>query len=222
MIKTLDEKINKLLVPAHEIRREFKILNSRFIATLAPAASVEVARAFITRIQKDFPDASHHVPAFIIGHGASQVTHCSDAGEPSGSAGRPALAVLQGSELGDVVVVVTRFYGGTNLGIGGLVRAYGDAVRSVISEVSRAHKITAHTVRLVYAYPFVERIRLIVQVHKGQILNEEFGSDVSMTAQFPVESLAAFENNVAELTRGVVEVKVSTTGEVILPVIDPD
>jgi len=222
IIETLDEKIDKLLVPAHEIRREIKVLNSRFIATLALAASVEAARAFITRIQKEFPDASHHVPAFIIGHGASQVSHCSDAGEPSGSAGRPTLAVLQGSGLGDVVVVVTRYYGGTNLGIGGLVRAYGDAVRSVIREVSQAQKIMAHTVRLTYAYPFVERIRLLVQVQKGQILDEEFGSDVSMTAQFPVENLVAFEKDVAELTSGVVQVKISATGEVILPVIKPD
>ena len=85
------EKINKNLVPAHEIRSEIKVNKSRFISTLAHAPSVEAARGLITRVQKDFPDASHHIPAFIIGHGASQVAHCSDAGEPSGSAGRPAL-----------------------------------------------------------------------------------------------------------------------------------
>jgi uncharacterized YigZ family protein len=215
--KTWMKKIDKLLVPADEIRREIKVLNSRFIATLAPAVSVESARDFINRIQKEFPDASHHVPAFIIGHGASQVSHCSDAGEPSGSAGRPSLAVLQGSGLGDVVVVVSRFYGGTNLGIGGLVRAYGDAVRSVISEVSKSQKIMAHTVRLTYAYPFVERIRLLVQEYKGQIQNEEFGSDVSMTAQFPIEKKILFEKDVAELTSGVVQVMVTATGEVVLP-----
>ncbi len=218
----MDEKIKKLLVPAIEIRREFKDLNSRFIATLAPADSVEAARTFITRVQKEFADASHHVPAFIIGHGASQVSHCSDAGEPSGSAGRPALAVLQGSGFGDVVVVVTRYYGGTNLGIGGLVRAYGDAVRSVISEVPQAYKLLAHTVRVSYTYPFVERMRLLVKAQKGQILNEEFGSDVNMTAQFPAENLVAFENGVAELTNGLGVVKVSATGEITLPVIDPD
>lgn len=215
-------KTDKQLVPANEIRREIKVLNSRFIATLAQAASVEAARAFINRIQKEFPDASHHVPAFIIGHGASQVSHCSDAGEPSGSAGRPTLAVLQGSGLGDVIVVVTRYYGGTNLGVGGLVRAYGDAVRSVSNEVSKSQKIMAHTVRLTYAYPFVERIRLFVQVHQGQIQNEEFGSEVSMTAQFPTENMVPFKKDVAELTSGVVKVIVTSTGEVILPVDESD
>jgi len=134
----------------------------------------------------------------------------------------PMLAVLQGCGLGDVVIVVSRYYGGTNLGIGGLVRAYGDAVRSVVSEVSQAYKLLAHTVKLIYAYPFVERIRLLVQVHEGQILDEEFGADVNMTAQFPVENLDAFENDVAELTSGMVHVDVSETGEIHLPIIDPD
>lgn len=216
------KKNNRLLVPAEEIRRELKVLNSRFIATLAHASSVEVARSFINRIHIEYPDASHHVPAFIIGHGASQVYHCSDSGEPSGSAGRPALAVLQGSGLADAVVVVTRYYGGTNLGIGGLVRAYGDAVRIVVSEVSRATKLMAHTVKIAYPYSFVERMRLIVQGHDGQIISEEFGSEVSIRACFPVENLEAFENDVADLTSGSTLVNILATGEILMPVIGLD
>lgn len=216
------EESKSLFVPAEEIRRELRVLNSRFIATLASAFSVEVARALINRVQSEFPDASHHVPAFIIGHGSSQMAHCSDAGEPSGSAGRPALAVLQGSGLGDVVVVVTRYYGGTNLGVGGLVRAYGDAVRSVVNEVPRAIKILAHTVRLDYPYSYIDRMRLLVQAHHGQIINEEFGSTVSITARFPVDNMAAFENDVAELTNGLTQVNILGTGETLLPVIKKD
>ena len=216
------EILNKLLVPAQEIRREIKIKNSRFIATIAYAASVEVARELITRVPKEYPDASHHIPAFIIGHGASQISHCSDAGEPSGSAGRPALAVLQGSGLGDVVVVVTRYYGGTNLGVGGLVRAYGDAVRTVTTDVSRAYKLMAHTIRLKYSYPYIERIHLITRKHDGRILAEDFGSEVSMVAQFPIENLPAYEHDVAELTRGVAKVEVTATSEILLPMIKPD
>jgi uncharacterized YigZ family protein len=211
------KNMNKSLVPAQEIRRETNVMNSRFIATLAPVSSVEAARVFIDRVQKEFPDASHHVPAFVIGHGASQIAHCNDAGEPSGSAGRPALAVLQGSGLGDVVVVVTRYFGGSKLGIGGLVRAYGDAVRSVIRDVPRACKIMAHTVRLIYAYPFVERVRLLVPVHDGEMIAEDFGSDVRMTARFPVEKLSAFEHDLAELSSGVAQVEVTDTGEILLP-----
>ena len=128
------------LVPAEEIRREQIVVNSRFIASLAPVFSVDDAKAFITRIKTEFADASHNVPVYLIGHGDSEIAHCTDAGEPSGTAGRPALAVLRGSGLGDVAVVVTRYFGGTKLGTGGLVRAYSEAVRSVVEAVPRAER----------------------------------------------------------------------------------
>ena len=110
------------LLPAEEVRRELTVSNSRFIATLAPVSSVNEAKAFVARIRKEFADASHNVPAYIIGGGNSITEYCSDDGEPSGTAGRPALAVLRGSGLGDVAVVVTRYFGGTLLGKGGLVQ----------------------------------------------------------------------------------------------------
>ena len=94
-------------IPAQENRAEMLVVNSRFIATLAPAFSVEEARTFIARLRAEFADATHNVPAYIVGHGASVITHAHDDGEPAGTAGRPAMAVLQGSGLGDAVVVVT-------------------------------------------------------------------------------------------------------------------
>jgi putative IMPACT (imprinted ancient) family translation regulator len=87
------------LIPAQETRIEIKVLNSRFIATAAPVFSVDEAKGFIARVKSEFADASHNVPAYLIGHGATIVAHCHDDGEPSGTAGRPALAVLQGSGL---------------------------------------------------------------------------------------------------------------------------
>ena len=111
-------------VPAQEMRHEILVVNSRFIATLAPAFSVEQAKAFVRRIRAEYADASHNVPAYVVGFGSSVTAHCNDDGEPPGTAGRPALAVLQGSGLGDAAVVVTRYFGRTRLGTGGLVRAY--------------------------------------------------------------------------------------------------
>src|SRR5574340_1436809 len=119
------------IIPAGERTTEITVVNSRFIADLSPVFSIDEARSFIARIKAKHPAASHHVPAFIIGHGASTTEHCSDDGEPAGTAGRPALAVLKGSGLGDVVVVVTRYFGGTKLGTGGLVRAWRGRLRSV-------------------------------------------------------------------------------------------
>jgi putative IMPACT (imprinted ancient) family translation regulator len=102
-------------IPLGEIRREHVVVNSRFIATLAPVFSIDEARAFIGRIRKEFVDASHNVPAYIVGGGNTVSEYFSDDGEPSGTAGKPALAVLRGSSLGDVAVVITRYFGGTLL-----------------------------------------------------------------------------------------------------------
>jgi putative IMPACT (imprinted ancient) family translation regulator len=99
---------NSYSVPLNEIRRDHLVVNSRFIATLASAFSPEEARTFIARIKKEFADASHNVPAYIIGGGNTVTEFCSDDGEPGGTSGKPALAVLRGSGLGDVVVVITR------------------------------------------------------------------------------------------------------------------
>src|SRR5688572_6075263 len=88
------------LVPIEQIRREHQAMNSQFVATLAPAFSIEEARAFISKIKKEFSDATHNVPVYVIGGGNTVTEYFSDDGEPSGTAGKPALAVLRGSGLG--------------------------------------------------------------------------------------------------------------------------
>ncbi|MEA3309273.1 MAG: YigZ family protein [Chloroflexota bacterium] len=201
------------LVPAQEKRNEIMAGNSRFIATLAPAFSVTEARAFIGRIKEEFADATHNVPAFVIGHGAAVTAHCNDDGEPSGTAGRPALAVLQGSGWGDLVVVVTRYFGGAKLGTGGLVRAYGAAVREVLAITPVAQKVTTHTVLLATDYHYFEQVRLLVPAHHGQILDEEFAGDVLVTARFPVAQFPAFQNSLRNLSGGQLEALIITTEE---------
>ena len=104
---------------------------SRFIATLAPVKSEEEAQAFIEQIKKQYWDARHNCTAFTIGS-RHQLTRCSDDGEPAGTAGRPMLDVLLGEDIHDTCVVVTRYFGGTLLGTGGLVRAYSGAVREAL------------------------------------------------------------------------------------------
>jgi uncharacterized YigZ family protein len=205
-------------IPAAEARTEIIVINSRFISSAAPAFTVEAARDFITRVKAEFPDASHHVPAFLIGSGASVTAHCTDAGEPSGTAGRPALAVLQGSGLGDVVVVVTRYFGGTKLGTGGLVRAYTDAVKEVLKVLPRAEKIPTHTLMVVSPYPFYEQIRLLVHAHQGQILDTTFEVDVTLVLRFAVERFQPFKADLTELTRGAVDaVIIETNQDTIMP-----
>lgn len=204
-------------VPAEEVRREMMVSNSRFIATLRPVFSVDEAKAFVARVREEYADASHNVPVYLVGYGSSVTAHCSDAGEPSGTAGQPALAVLRGSGLGDVAVVVTRYFGGTKLGTGGLVRAYSEAVRMVIEAVPRAEKVLTHTVMLALPYRLLERARLLVASNRGQVLDEDFGIDVTLTARFPVEQLDTFQEALSELSNGAVQGEIVETTEILMP-----
>jgi uncharacterized YigZ family protein len=206
------------LIPAQEARCEIEVVNSLFIASLAPVFSVEQAKAFIARVRAEFPDASHHVPAYLIGHGNSVIAHCSDDGEPSGTAGRPALAVLQGSGLGDVIVVVTRYFGGTKLGTGGLVRAYSDAIRQVLAQVVLAQKTLTHVVMVGLPYRLLEQVRRLVAATQGYILDEGFGVEVTLTARFAVDHLQAFQEVLQELTSGTLQAEIIETEEILLPI----
>lgn len=205
-------------VPAEEIRREFTVSNSRFIATLAPVYNDDDAREFINRIRAEFPDATHNVPTYIIGGGNSVSEFCSDDGEPSGTAGRPALAVLSGSGLGDVALVVTRYFGGTKLGKGGLVKAYTESAQMVVNAVQRAHRLEIHVAMLVVPYSLLERVRLLVKQHDGTILNEDFTAEVTMTFQFPVVKTETFQGTIQELSGGKLKAEIIDTTETLIPV----
>jgi uncharacterized YigZ family protein len=209
----------RYLIPAAETRVEIKVSNSRFIATAAPVFSVEEAKAFISRIRAEFSDASHNVPAYIVGHGSSVISHTGDDGEPSGTAGRPMLAVLQGSGLGDIAVVVTRYFGGTKLGTGGLVRAYSDAVREVLATLPRAEKVATYTVMMESPYHLLERVRQLIAAHNGRILDESFAAAITISAQFLVEHFPVFSAALRELSQGQIEATITETNkETIMPV----
>lgn len=211
--------MNRYPVPAKETRTEMIVINSRFIASAGPAFSVEQASDFIARIKTEFPNASHHVPVYLIGYGPNTIAHCSDAGEPAGTAGRPALAVLQRSGIGDIVVVITRYFGGTKLGTGGLVRAYSDAVRAVLAVLPCAERVPTHTVMMAFPYPFFERLKLMIAEHHGVILDQDFGMDVTISARFPVDHFLAFQKDLRELSRGSIQAEIIETNlNTILPI----
>lgn len=204
-------------IPAAQTRAELLVVNSRFIATVAPVFSVDEAKAFIQRIKQEFADATHNVPAYLIGYGATVTAHCQDDGEPAGTAGRPILAVLQGSGLGDIAVVVTRYFGGTKLGTGGLVRAYTDATKEVLAILPHAEKIPTHTVMMVLPYNLLERVRLLVAAHNGRILDETFAADITLTTQFTVEQFPAFQTALHEMTHGTLTAEIVETAVLIMP-----
>jgi len=205
-------------IPLNEIRREHVVVNSRFVATLASAFSTDEARAFIAQIKKEFADASHNVPAYIIGGGNTVTEYCSDDGEPSGTAGKPALAVLRGSGFGDVVVVITRYFGGTLLGTGGLVKAYTESTQMVVNAVGRGRRVPVHVVMLAIPYNMLERVRLLVTRQRGEILGEDFAGDITMTLQFPMDSFGTFQNELSEMSAGKLKAEVIESRETIVKI----
>lgn len=123
---------------ARAVQAEIEAKRSRFLCDLVPVASEDEARAVVERARKEHWDARHHCSAFVLGP-AADIRRSNDDGEPSGTAGTPMLDVLTGADLTDVVAVVTRWFGGTLLGTGGLVRAYSDAVRAALDEAHLVH-----------------------------------------------------------------------------------
>ena len=214
----MEEPSKQRLIPLEPVQTEILVVNSRFITNLEYAGSVEEARAHLARVRGHHPTATHNVPAFIIGHGNSIITHCSDDGEPSGTAGRPALAVLQGSGLGNVSVVVTRYFGGTLLGTGGLVRAYGDAVREVLKVVKFAALLPTTTLMFVIPYRLYDQILRLIEAHNGQVLDTAFLEEITVTVRFKDEEVEAFSGQLGNLSAGqVMPIMVEQNPETVFP-----
>lgn len=206
------------IIPEKIVSTEMIVVNSRFISVAGPVFSTEEAREFIQSVKRQYPDASHHVPAYVIGHGNSTVAYCSDDGEPSGSSGKPILSVLQGSGFGDAIIVVTRYFGGTKLGIGGLVHAYGDAAKSVLEIMPKAVKVSTCLVQISMPYSFYERIRLLIIRKNAQILDEYFQGDVTITGRFLTKTFDQFQSDLSELTAGKIQAQIMDTNpETIMP-----
>jgi uncharacterized YigZ family protein len=197
----------KLFVPAAPARTEIRVVNSRFIGSAGPAATVEAARAFIAGIRAELHDASHHVYAYVVGHAATTTLGMSDDGEPSGTAGRPVLAVLRGSGLGDVVLVVTRYFGGTLLGTGGLVHAYGDAAKAVLALLPRAEKIERSELTISVAYGVFDQTRRLIAAHTGAIIDEDFAAEVTLRVLMPQAQIAPFTVALGTATAGQARVR---------------
>lgn len=174
---------------------------SRFIATLRPIASEEEAAQFLTEIRKKYWDARHHCSAFVLGE-RGDLTRCSDDGEPSGTAGRPMLDVLTGEGLTGCMAVVTRYFGGTLLGTGGLVRAYGGAVREGLKNCVLLTCIEG--VRLVISSDYTDlgKIQYILGEEKATQENTEYTDRVTSTVLLPAADEERVRKKLTDATGG--------------------
>ena len=170
-------------------RSEIEIKRSRFIASLARTDSEQAAREFIAQICREFPDARHHCTAFIIHQDIGpDTTRSSDDGEPAGTAGGPMLNVLTESGLTNLACVVTRYFGGTKLGTGGLVRAYSGAVQQVLKHAQTARIITQPSYRLHLPIGEAGKIEAKLTENGYQILARDFAQDATLRFSAPLET----------------------------------
>ena len=179
---------------------------SRFIATVIPVENEEEALEFIEKTKKKYWDARHNCFAYVIGE-RGQLARCSDDGEPGGTAGKPMLEVLRGMEIRNIVVVVTRYFGGTLLGTGGLVRAYTKAAQEGIGNSVIVEKQLASKLRITTDYNGVGKIQYILAQRDIKILASDYGENVKITALVPVSQYGFVEAEITEGTNGRAEME---------------
>ncbi len=190
-------------IPAGAVRVEDRIEHSRFVTTLDAARTVDDAKAMIERVRAEFPDATHHCFAYAVGPpGSSSLAAASAAGEPAGTAGRPMLKVLLNSGLGDVVAVVTRYYGGVKLGKGGLVRAYSGGVQHALREVHARERVDHVEARLIIPYAAVDAIRRVLAPFGATVIGENYDADVTLTVRAPEDRIDEIARALADATGG--------------------
>lgn len=180
------------------------IKGSRFIATAAPVQSEDEARAALAEIRAAVPNATHHCSAWRIA--SPNIERAQDDGEPSGSAGRPILSQLQGRDVVDAIVVVTRFYGGTKLGVGGLVRAYGAAAAAALEAADRIPRVERCSVHLRHGYEDSAPVEQVL-TRFGAAGTADFGVAVQRTVELPTSQRDPCLQELRNATAGRIQVE---------------
>ena len=182
------------------------VKNSRFIAELLSAESSEAARTLLSGQRAKYPDASHVVHAMVIGP-TGGVLGCSDDGEPAGTAGRPVLEVLKGSGITNVLLTVTRWFGGTKLGTGGLVKAYGDAAKGVLAAATSREIIAMTRLAFTLPYPLIDPGKRLLRECEFVIQTENYlASGDALEGEIPSDHAEALVQRLADLSHGQISV----------------
>lgn len=179
---------------------------SRFIAELYPVSSEEEALRILEKVKKRYWDARHHCWAFIIGK-EQPLERCSDDGEPSGTAGKPILEVLRGSALRNVLMVVTRYFGGTLLGTGGLVRAYTSASKEAVESAEIVIKISGYRLKIKTDYTGLGKIQYLLAQRGIEIQDSEYAENVVLTIVIPKEDEQGLIKELTEATNAQAEIE---------------
>jgi len=199
------------LIPSATHRTETTISRSRLITTIAHTPTVQDAREFIDAMRAEFPDATHNCWAYVTGPpGDTASIGMSDAGEPHGTAGRPMLDVLLHSGIGEIAAVVTRYYGGTKLGTGGLVKAYSGSVQEGLAGLITRRRVVQTRVRVRVPYSDVEMLRRTLAEAEAEVVAEDYAEVVTYEAAVPVGRVEQFRRSIADRTAGRADIQAIT------------
>ena len=192
---------------------EFVDRKSRFIARIEPVVSGADAAASRDRIRAQHSDANHLVYAFLIGDEASENAGLSDDGEPHGTAGRPVMSVLRGSGIRNAQLTVVRYFGGTKLGTGGLVSAYGSAAKLAIAACVAIEYVPVRPGTLSAPYSVHEKLLRLLIDFDADVRGTEYGSQVVIRFTLAEERVDALQEAVADLTRGSIQAEFEASAE---------
>ncbi|MHB2150346.1 YigZ family protein [Calditrichota bacterium LG25] len=199
--------MDRYKVPAHKAVGKLTVKGSKFISHIFPVSSEEEAESSYEAIKKRYYDATHNCFAYRID---AQTYRFSDDGEPSGTAGRPILQVLEGSELFEALCVVTRYFGGTKLGTGGLIRAYSEAAKEALKQLKIKEKIRTRIVELKIDYANEQHVFRLLSQFEGKTLQSDYSNGVSVQVELPWSAVESFLNKLKDLTHGQYElIKIS-------------
>ncbi len=196
----------QLYIPTESAYTEMSIKKSRFISTVWPIQSRDQAKATILAQRVKHPKANHVAWSYCLDTYSRQDIGMSDDGEPSGTAGRPTLNVLQHSMLTNALVTTVRYFGGIKLGTGGLVKAYTESAKLALEEVSRIPLIERQTLQLQFPYEQLKTIKKILDRPNIQMVDTQYAAAIALTCRIPKESLADIEKQLIDCTKGTIAI----------------
>ncbi len=198
------------LIPAAPVDYEEIIKGSHFITRIRCASDTETAKAFIKKMKLAYSDASHHCWTYLIGNPLSTTLKgCSDDGEPPGTAGKPMLNVLQHSAVGDIVIVCTRYFGGTKLGTGGPARAYGGGTKLAHEKLLLKEKINYKKIDFTIDYSLLKDCEHILNQYQTEFINFDYQSKVRVSVNMQYQAIDDFKTTMINQFKG--RVKWNTT-----------
>lgn len=193
---------DSFLSPAAPDQVELKVKSSRFIASIYPISDEEEAWKVIRMVSSEYNDATHHCYAFKLDKGDQVRFRYTDAGEPSGTAGSAILSAIEHSAITNVLIMVTRYFGGTKLGIGPLRRAYRDSARAVIEKCDQ--QVKYHTVRFSFCVPYnsLKNVQQLLKTMEVEIVSQQFDEMATYTVDVRKSLAKEFQERMKHLMKG--------------------